>query len=136
MSIQENKDLVRHFVKSVFQDLDASAVDELVAPDFVSHTWQFPGDAREGLKKVTSSMGKALTDIEFKVDDLIAEDDKVAARLTASATQTGEFQKMPASGRRYTISEIHVFRLADGKIVEHWHQYDQAGQMRQLRGEG
>ena len=80
-------------------------------------------------------MGKALSDIDFEVDDLIAEDDRVAARLTASATQTGEFQGLPPSGRRYTIGEIHMFRIADGKIVEHWHQYDKAGLMSQLRGE-
>jgi predicted ester cyclase len=40
--------------------------------------------------------------------------------------------KMPASGRRYEIGEIHVFRLADGKVVEHWHQFDQMAMMRQL----
>jgi predicted ester cyclase len=56
----------------------------------------------------------------------------VVVRLTASATHTGEFMGMPPSGRRYTIGEIHIFRVRDGLIVEHWHQFDQLGMMRQL----
>jgi steroid delta-isomerase-like uncharacterized protein len=135
MSTEENKQLVGRFVREVFQNLRLESLDELVGESFVSHTWQFPGDAREGLKKVTGAMGAALSDIEFTVDDLIAEDDRVAARLTASATQTGEFQGLPPSGRRYTIGEIHIFRIAQGKIVEHWHQYDKSGLMSQLSGE-
>ena len=39
---------------------------------------------------------------------------------------------MPPSGKRYSIEEIHIFRLRDGKVVEHWHQFDQMGMMRQL----
>ncbi len=39
---------------------------------------------------------------------------------------------MPASGKRYSIGEIHIFRLADGKVVEHWHQFDQMAMMKQL----
>ncbi len=136
MSTEANKQLVGRFVREVFQNLRPESVDELIGDGFVSHTWQFPGDAREGLKKVTGAMGAALSDISFTVDDLIAEDDRVAARLTASATQTGEFQGLPPSGRRYTINEIHIFRLADGTIVEHWHEYDKAGLMSQLKGDG
>jgi steroid delta-isomerase-like uncharacterized protein len=77
-------------------------------------------------------MAKALTDIRFVIEDLIAEDDRVAVRLTASATVVGEFEGMAAAGKSYRIGEIHIFRVRDGKIVEHWHQYDAAGMMRQL----
>ena len=53
-------------------------------------------------------------------------------RLTSSATPTGDFMGVPATGRSYTIGEIHWFRLADGKIAEHWHQHDALGLMKQL----
>jgi predicted ester cyclase len=68
----------------------------------------------------------------FEIEDTIAQDDRVAVRLTASATQTGAFMKMPPSGKRYSIGEIHIFRIRDGQIVEHWHQHDQVGMMQQL----
>ena len=58
----------------------------------------------------------------------------MAVRLTASARQVGELMGMPASGRSYEIEEIHIFRIRDGKIAEHWHQFDSAGMMKQLSG--
>jgi len=132
MSTQENKDLVERFAREVLQDLNADSVDSLVSPDFVSHTWGLQGDPIAALKQVTKRMGASLSDIEFKIEDLIAEGDRVCARVTSSATQTGEFHGMPASGRRYSIGEIHIFRVEDGKIAEHWHQYDLPGLMKQL----
>ena len=80
-------------------------------------------------------MGKALSDIRFTLDDLIAEGDRVAARLTASASQTGEFMGMPATGNTYEIEEIHIFRIADGRIAEHWHQLDAMTMQKQLKGD-
>lgn len=135
MDTNANKTLVRRFVRDVLQDLRPDAVDELVAADFRSHTWGFQGDHRDGLKKATERMGAALADIEFTVDDMIAEGDRVAARATSSATPKGAFHGAPHTGRRYTIGEIHIFRIADGRIAEHWHQFDDGAMLRQLRGE-
>ncbi len=127
-----NKELVRRFVDEIFVKGNAAAVDELLAADFVGHTWPSTGDGRADLKAAIARVSAGLSDPEFLVDDLIAEDDRVVARLTASATQTGEMMGMPASGKRYTIGEIHIFRIRDGQLVEHWHQYDAAGMMKQL----
>ena len=89
MGVDANKELVHRFVEAVFQDGDLSAVDALVSEDFVPHTWPSTGDGRGDLKRAMERVSKALTDVVFTVDDTIAEDDRVAVRLTASATQTG-----------------------------------------------
>ena len=91
MSTETNKETVREFISRVFEDLDTSAVDDLVADDFVSHSWRTNEgqDAKQSLKEATTRMSVALSDITFRVEDLIAEDDRVVARLTASARQTG-----------------------------------------------
>jgi steroid delta-isomerase-like uncharacterized protein len=133
MGEDENKALVRRFVDEVFEKLHVAAVDELVADEFVSHTWPSSGDGKADLKAATERMASALSDIDFSIDDMIAEGDRVAVRLTASATQTGEFMKMPPSGKRYSIGEIHIFRVSEGKISEHWHQLDAMGMMSQLK---
>jgi len=133
MGTNENKELVRRFISRVLQDLDPDSVDELVGEEFVSHTWNFKGEAKEGLKQITGVMAKALSDIDFEIEDLIAEGGQVVARVTSSATQSGEFHDLPPSGKRYTIGEIHIFRIADGKIAEHWHQYDGLSLMSQLK---
>jgi steroid delta-isomerase-like uncharacterized protein len=129
----DNKAIVRRFVDEVFVRGSKAAVDELVADDFVAHTWpSASGNAKADLKGAIDRVGKGLSDVEFTVDDLLAEGDRVAARLTSSATQTGEFMNLAPSGRHYSIAEIHWFRLRDGRIVEHWHQMDQMGLMQQL----
>jgi predicted ester cyclase len=62
----------------------------------------------------------------------VAEGDLVAVRLDSTATQSGEFMGVPATGKTYTIEELHLFRVSDGRVAEHWHQLDGMGMMRQL----
>jgi steroid delta-isomerase-like uncharacterized protein len=130
MTTDENKALVRRFISEVFEQGRLEAVDELCADDFIGHTW---GNAdKEGLKAALGRVSKGLADARFQIDDMIAEDDRVAVRLTASARQVGDFMGMPASGRSYEIGEIHIFRVRDGKVSEHWHEYNPAALMKQL----
>jgi steroid delta-isomerase-like uncharacterized protein len=131
-SIDANKELVRRFIQEIFVDGNADAVDELLAEDFVPHTWPSTGDGRGDLRRAMERVSKGLSEVSFKIEDMIAEDDRVAVRLTASATQTGEFMGIPPSGRSYTICEIHIFRIRDGQVSEHWHQFDSMGMMSQL----
>ncbi len=132
MGLDENKAVVRRFVEAIFERGDPAAVDELVAEDFIAHTWPSTGDPRGDLKRAIERVAGGLADSSFVLEDMIAEGDRVAVRLTASATQVGPFMGLPPSGRRYTIGEIHIFRVRDGRVVEHWHQFDQLGLMRQL----
>ena len=126
-----NKALVRRFITEVFEQGRPEAVDELCADDFIGHTW---GNAdKAGLKQAMARVASALADAHFQLDDVIAEDDRVAVRVTATARQVGEFMGIPASGRSYTIGEIHIFRLRDGKFSEHWHEFDRTGLIQQLQ---
>jgi steroid delta-isomerase-like uncharacterized protein len=132
MTTQDNKAIVRRFVDEIFVQGRKETVDELLADDFVAHTWPSTGHPKDDLKAAIDRTSKGLADPRFTIDDLIAEGDQVAARLTTGATQVGEFMGMPPSGKSYTIEEIHWFRLRDGKVVEHWHQMDQMGLIKQL----
>jgi steroid delta-isomerase-like uncharacterized protein len=132
VSLDENKAIVRRFVDEIFVQGRRETIDELLADDFVAHTWPSTGHPKDDLKNATERAHGALTNPRFTIDDMIAEGDRVAVRLTTGATQTGSFMGMPPSGRSYEISEIHIFRLRDGKVIEHWHQFDQMGMMKQL----
>jgi steroid delta-isomerase-like uncharacterized protein len=137
MSEDENKAVVRRFVRQVFEELRPEAVDALVADDFVWHRPDGGAGDKQFLRESTARMGAALTNIHFVIDDELADGDRVAVRLTARATAQSALPGVPdAAGRSYSIEEIHIFRLRDGKVVEHWHQYDALGQQRQLSGEG
>ena len=129
---EENKALVRRFVDEIFVRGNVAAVDELLADDFVPYTWPYTGDGKRDLKQAMERVAKGLSNPQFVIEDEIAEGDRVVVRLKASATQSGEFMKMPPSGKRYTIEEIHIFRIRDNKVVAHWHQFDQMGLMQQL----
>jgi steroid delta-isomerase-like uncharacterized protein len=132
MTSEDNKALIRRFVDEILVRGRRESVDELLADDFVSHTWRIAGDGKAGLKGAMDRLSSVLADASFTVDDLIAEDDRVAVRVTARATQLGDFMGRPPSGKTYEIGEIHIFRVRHGKVAEHWHQYDQLGMMRQL----
>lgn len=132
MTIEENKALVRRFVEEIFEQGRQDTVDELLADDFVPHTWPSTGDPKGDLKRAIDRVSTGLADAKMTIEDMIAEDDRVAVRLTSSARQVGEFMGMPPSGRSYTIGEIHIFRISDGRVAEHWHQLDLTGMMRQL----
>jgi steroid delta-isomerase-like uncharacterized protein len=132
MSTTSNKSTVRRFIDDVFVHCRTDSVDELVAPDFTPHSWPGVAPGTAGLKEAMKRVSAGLSDVRMDIDDIIAEDDKVAVRLTASAKHSGEFMGIPASGKSYRISETHIFRLVDGKVRDHWRDADMLGMMKQL----
>jgi steroid delta-isomerase-like uncharacterized protein len=132
MSIEQNKALVRRFVDEIFLKGSFDSVDELLTDDFTPHTWGSTGQGKDGLKQAIERVSAGLSDAEMTIEDIIAEGDRVAVRLTSHALQTGPFMGLPPSGKAYTIGEIHIFRVRDGKVAEHWHQADFMGMMQQL----
>jgi predicted ester cyclase len=130
MTLEDKRALVQRFIDQVFVNGNEAAVDDLVTPDFEWHG--VPGRGPDVLKAAIKRTGAALSDTVFRVHDTVAEGDRVAVRLTSAATQSGEFMGMPATNKRYEIEEIHLFRIADGRVAEHWHQGDMLGMMKQL----
>ena len=130
---EANKSVVRRFYEEVFVRGNLDLIDEISAPDFVDHN-PAPGQAPgiEGIKQALTEYRSAFPDLEITVEDMIAEGDKVAARITATGTHKGEFAGIPATGRRATISVIDIVRVVDGKAVERWGVEDNMGLMQQL----
>ncbi|MGB8535175.1 MAG: ester cyclase [Acidobacteriaceae bacterium] len=110
-----------------------SVADELYSPDFVCH---FVGGIEwtglNGIKSAVLSHRTSFPDWHEKVEDIIAEGDRVVIRITSTGTQLGEFAGIAPTGKRVTIEEFHIFRLAGGKIVEQWGMPDVQGLMTQL----
>jgi predicted ester cyclase len=108
-------------------------IEELFAPDFVNQT-PAPGLAptRDGFKQWTLALRTAFPDIHYTVDDSIEAGDKVVTRVSASGTMRGDFAGMPATNKHATWSEIHIVRVADQRVVEHWGLVDQLGMLVQL----
>ena len=108
-------------------------IDEIVATDFVEHYPQ-PGvpPTREGLKQTLQALKTAFPDLRYTIEDSIESGDKIVHRLTGTGTMKADFMGMPASGKRATWTEIHIGRVANGRLTEHWGLVDQLSLLVQL----
>lgn len=131
MSIEQNKVVARRFVEEVFGG-SAGAVDEIVAEDFVPHSWGSMPPGREALKAAQARASAGLSDASMEIADMIAEGDRVAIRLTSRGTHTGMFMGLPATGKTYAVTEIHIVRIRGGQVVEHWREMNVMALMQQL----
>jgi steroid delta-isomerase-like uncharacterized protein len=134
MSIVENKAIVRRFVDDVYGRDDSVAFAQLVHPDIVVSYPLLPEPVhgREAFKAVLSQFRAALPDLEASLDELIAEDDKVAVRWSLAGTQLGAFGPIPGTGKRVRWTGISICRIADGKVIEDRGEEDVFGLMQQL----
>lgn len=130
---QANKKAAAEFVDAVFNRHDIGAIDKYVSRDFVDHM-PFPGSSPDaaGFKTGVAGYFSAFPDIRVSVEDSLAEGDRVALRVKSQGTQRGAFAGKPASNRPFSVEEIHIVRIVDGKLLEHWGAMDTAEMMRQL----
>jgi predicted ester cyclase len=133
MSTEENKTIVERYVDEVVQQGNLKMIDEYMSPEAIDHALP-PGlpPGPEGVKIFFTALRQAFPDLHYEVQDVVAEGDRVVRRAKASGTMKGEFQGMPPTGKKATWDEIHIVRLRDGKIVEHWASVDRLGMLQQL----
>jgi steroid delta-isomerase-like uncharacterized protein len=130
---EENKARVRSAFEEFINKQNLAAVPEYVAPNFVGHYPGFPPvQGVEGFTQFLSMYNTAFGNSRVTIEDIIAEGDKVAVRLTFRATHTGEFAGIPPTGKQITLSAINFFQILDGKAVEQWVVQDDLGMMQQL----
>ncbi len=134
MSVEDNKALIRRIPEEVYNEGNLAVADEVIAAAYVEHFPLPPGwpSGLEGLKQFITVLRAAFPDFRYTVEDEIAEGEKVVIRLSASGTHRGEFLGIPPTGNQAAWTEIHVCRIADGRLVEHWANLDQLGMMQQL----
>ncbi|MEC9014039.1 MAG: ester cyclase, partial [Chloroflexota bacterium] len=114
--------------KAVFEKLmsalnakDMAAMESLIADDFVDND-AMPGMApgRQGMIDMMGMFVGAFPDLNVVVEHWVAEGDLVVGVMTTKGTQNGEFMGMPASGKKFSVREMHMVRVANGKMAEHW----------------
>ena len=132
MSI-DNKTILRRFFEEIFNEQNLAVADEIVAVDYINHN-AAPGETpgREGLKQYVTYLHSANDGVRFVIEDQVAEDEKVVTRWTATATHTGEFAGIPATGKAFSLTAINIHRVVDGQIQEGWLEWDALGWMQQL----
>ncbi len=132
MLFEQNKALVLGFYKA-FDERRMEQALALLAPNFIAHLAGTPNSLDgEGFKQFGMSFYLAFNQGQHIFDEVIVSGDRVVTCGTFTATHLGEFQGLPPTGKQISLSIMHIDRLEDGKIVEHWGQGDALGLMQQL----
>ena len=128
-----NLSVVSRFIEEFKNNANHGIVDELMSPDFVHHLTdpRLP-EGREAIKLLGQSIVAGFPDVHASVEDLLADGDMVIERTQTSATHTGEFNGIPPTGKQVGWTEIHIYRLENGKIAEQWSEIDLLGLLVQL----
>ena len=130
--IEESTKLVRRMYDEAWNEGKLDVVDEICAPDYVGRGPYGGEHGPESVKSGILTRRQAFPDIHVTIEDIIASGDKVVARLTFRGTHKGEFLGIQPTGQEVTWSGIWIYRVANGKFVERWHNYDMFGLMLQL----
>lgn len=132
LRLTQNKAVARQFLEQAFgPQWRVELVEALHTPDFVLHTRQ--GDV--GLAEDRAALlgwRSATPDLVMTVDEIVAEGDMVAVRWTATGTNTGEGNGLPATGKRVSAAGMTFWRMKAGKIAEEWGLVDMLTVLRQL----
>ena len=130
----DNKRLARRALSELYEKGDPELAEELVHPDFVDHAPAHPElpTGPDSVKQVVRSLRTAFGSLRFEVEDEIAEGDKVVQLATMSGRHTGPLMGHEPTGREFAVRHVYIWRIADGKIVEHWGSRDDLGLLAQL----
>jgi steroid delta-isomerase-like uncharacterized protein len=132
----QNKAVARKFFDEVFNTGKVELLEKFVAADAVEHEL-FQGQKEpvlviDQVKLFLGQLRAAFPDLKAEIKDLVAEGDKVVARIVLTGTHKGDFNGIPATGKTVSFDAIDIIRFANGKCVEHWGVTDEAGLMAQI----
>jgi steroid delta-isomerase-like uncharacterized protein len=130
---KQNKEIVKRY-RDIHNTDHLDQLDQIVARDLISHNLM-PGlpQGLESGKKVHLSVVASFPDNRTVTDDLIAEGDYVVERWTNTGTFSGApFMGAPATGKKFKVSGVSIYRIQNGKIVEHWGEFNQMAVLQQI----
>ena len=132
MTVDDNKATAARVFADIMQGGHLHLIAALFTPDVVGHD---PGQEFHGRAALThglASLRAAFPDLQFTVEDMVADGDTVAVRYTGQGTQQGPIWGIPPTGKRMRYTGILIWRFVAGQIAEHWAEPDRLGILQQL----
>lgn len=133
MLIEKNKEIAIRFYNDVLNNGALELLDDIMSGDFIDHN-AGPGQLRgigafkDFLKRITT----AFPDLQIKIEDVLADGNKVTARLSITGTQTGPLGTIPASNIKANWTGIDILEIENGKIISRWSERNLLGLMKQI----
>jgi predicted ester cyclase len=133
MSTTANTQLIRRFTSDFINTANPTVAAELIAPAAVFHAPGMPPlQGPDGYMMLVGMLRAGFPDVQWTLEDTVAEGDKVAARFTMRGTHTGAFMGAPATGKGFAVTTMGIYRIAGGQIVEEHGLPDMMGLMMQI----
>ncbi len=129
-------DVVFEHFRRMYEEGDLDAAGEFFAEDYLNHEaapGRSPGVG--GARETIAWLREAFADLAFDVEDVITQGEKVVIRATMRGRHVGAagpLAGLPVTNREFAVQHIHIFRVSDGRIAEHWACRDDLGQLGQL----
>ena len=131
---QTNSAIARRWFKELWSDGDINVIDQLAAQDAIGHG-QIEQDGQINMDQFRAlflSVRNAFPDIQFTIEQTVAEGDMVVVRWRAIATHNGEFLGTAPTNRRVEFTGMSMMKMANGKIVRGWDNWDQLALLTQI----
>ncbi len=130
---EKNRDLMNSFMEEVLNKKNLNLIDEIVSEDFIEHI-PFPGQGpgRAGLKHAVNSMHTGFPDLDWTVNEQIAEGEKIVTRFTWTGTHKGEFMGIPPTNKKVEVWGIVIDVVKNGLFSESRIIMDSVGLLQQL----
>ncbi len=122
MSIDNNKAIIRRVFDEALNQGQLELVDQLFTSDFVDHSTPEQAPGPTGVKSFFASVRTGFPDIRVTINDIIAEDTRVAVRTTWQGTHMGRYAGNEPTGKRISGTLMQIFHLENGQIVEEWNE--------------
>jgi predicted ester cyclase len=120
ISTAKNKATIRRFIEEVFNKGNIVVVDEIIASNYVNHSFK-EQKGQDGLKQFVTQLRTAFPDLHVTIEDIVAESDMLAYRIIFRGTFKGEWGGMTLTGKQLTIPEAYFVRFEGDKVVEESH---------------
>ena len=137
MSTEENKMAIRRLTDEALNQGNMDVLDHVLADTFTYHDPANPGvTSRDDYKQFVTALRTTFPDIQFTIEDEVADGDQLAIRWTMRGTHRGDLVMpagpIPPTGKQVQVSGITLIRFTEGKVVEEWQNADNLGFLQQL----
>lgn len=134
MSADENKAIIRRYIEVGWSTGDMSAVEAAIDPNYRRHqpNMVMAVESEKDLEQLITMYRTGVPDLDIKIQHIVAEDDWVVTRVLCKGTHTGELAGIPPTGKSLDFTASDFFQMADGKVIESWHNVDDLGLLQQI----
>lgn len=134
MSIKNNKSVMEKFVEFI-NNANEKLAGDLISEDaiFYAPTSPEPLKGTKGYMLILNMMRSSFPDISWKLEEMVAENESIAARFTMTGTHQGAFFNIPPTGKTFKINVMNFYRFSNNKIIEEYGQPDIFGLLQQLK---